>query len=116
MLPKRPVRQHRGPAVQEPPGPFAGEAVSLLSGTTIDAAHGVGGDEQLIGFHRVWDEFGARIVVKAAGKGLGTMAKAGHAIERDRLRPEILCMAARTPCFPQPFAEFPPLQTTPDAA
>ena len=40
----------------------------------------------------VWDrpesvsvEFGARIVVKAAGKGLGTMAKAGNAIGRDRL-------------------------------
>ena len=30
-------------------------------------------------------EFGARIVVKAGGKGLGTMAKAGHAIGRDRL-------------------------------
>ncbi len=34
-------------------------------------------------------EFGARIVLKAGGKGLGTMAKAGHAIGRDRL----LCTA-----------------------
>ena len=34
-------------------------------------------------------EFGARIVVQAGGKGLGTMAKAGHAIGRDRL----LCTA-----------------------
>jgi hypothetical protein len=29
-------------------------------------------------------EFGARIVVKAGGNGLGTLAKAGHAIGRDR--------------------------------
>ena len=40
----------------------------------------------------IWDrpesvsvEFGARIVVKAGGKGLGTMAKAGNAMVRDRL-------------------------------
>ena len=31
-------------------------------------------------------EFGARIVFKAGGKGLGTMAKAGHPIGGDRLQ------------------------------